>query len=107
MYFEHWISRHLDKAAPDKRITNVHTRWMFALLSQVDEHVFPDDMSLLRQLARSILALLKKQIQGKARDGPEEISKSDCWIIFTVIARVWAQHDLWVDAEDVFAIKIE
>lgn len=107
MYFNHWITLFgTEPGTPDKQIISVHARWMFALLSRVDEQISADDMSLLRQLARSILKLLKYAREEDSSDAEvKAISKIDCWIVFTIIATVWSQHDLWTDAEDALDSK--
>ena len=40
-------------------VTATHTRWIFALLSRVDDDVSADDMSQLRMLARACIRLVK------------------------------------------------
>ncbi|PPR04048.1 hypothetical protein CVT24_010623 [Panaeolus cyanescens] len=102
MYFTHWLNLYLhppfDKAFLP---TQTHARWILCLLSRVDDVVCADDMNLLRNLARAILAFLKA-----TRTNPEPsqnlsgaMTESWCWIIITVVADVWKQRDLWMDAE--------
>jgi hypothetical protein len=111
MYFTHWINLHLQRPDPSSRPIETHARWIFALLSKVEDHISADDMSLLRNLARACIALLKELLQTKTpRPEPEEsaspysdggyMSVRSCWIIVSTVAGVWAQRDLWMDAED-------
>ena len=120
MYFTHWINIHL--AQPDmmsSRITEVHARWIFALLSRVEDYISADDMSLLRNLARASLSLLKKLMQQRnpghngeqiSEISPKVMERDDfyvnersCWIIITAVASVWGQRDLWTDVDSMLA----
>ncbi|PPQ65933.1 hypothetical protein CVT26_010695 [Gymnopilus dilepis] len=108
MYFTHWINLYIK--APDRSPhlpTESHARWIFSLLSRIDEHVSADDMNLLRNLARSCIALLKiiKQqqaslSQNSTRQSHNKMKEASCWIIITAIVSTWKQRDLWMDAED-------
>ena len=101
MYFTHWIQLYLKAPQVDHAPTESHARWIFALLSQVDEHVSADDMNLLRNLARACLGLLK-DMRGRSlsSQGMGEIA---CWFVVTIVADVWKQRDLWTDAESILA----
>ncbi|KII94944.1 hypothetical protein PLICRDRAFT_96767 [Plicaturopsis crispa FD-325 SS-3] len=111
MYFTHWINLHLRQPDPPSScLTETHARWIFVLLSRIEEHITADDMSLLRDLARACLALLKehRQRQSKAADetavtSPDaavsDMSERSCWIIISAVVEVWGQRDLWMDAE--------
>jgi hypothetical protein len=119
MYFTHWINVHL--AQPDllsSRVTETHAHWIFVLLSRVEDYMSADDMSLLRNLARASLALLKELMRRRnLGDKFEEISKigreeerddfymseRSCWIIITAVAGVWGQRDLWMDVDSMLA----
>jgi hypothetical protein len=121
MYFTHWINVHL--AQPDvlsSRMTESHARWIFVLLSRVEDHILADDTSLLRNLARASIALLKQSIrkrnlgdkaEGTLKVGGEDMverkdhhmSERSCWIIITTIASVWGQRDLWMDVDAMLA----
>jgi Survival motor neuron (SMN) interacting protein 1 (SIP1) len=121
MYFAHWINVHL--AQPDvlsSRMTDSHAQWIFVLLSRIEDHILADDMSLLRNLARASIALLKQSIRkrnlgDKAEEtstvGGEDVveskdhymSERSCWIIITTIASVWGQRDLWMDVDAMLA----
>lgn len=119
MYFTHWINVHL--AQPDlssSRMSEVHARWIFVLLSRVDDYITADDISLLRNLARASLALLKELMQKKHLHDAEQVSKvsqdeeeyddlnmseRSCWILITAIAGVWGQKDLWMDVDTMLA----
>jgi hypothetical protein len=116
MYFTHWINVHLQNLELyTSTITESHARWMFALLSRVEESVSADDMNLLRNLARAALGLLKQRLIEKRRRGDrddlrEEIGRSGagtgvpmgesaCWLIVTAVVGGWGQRDIWMDAE--------
>lgn len=110
MYFVHWFNLYLQQPDPATRPLETHARWIFALLSKVEDDISADDMSLLRNLARGCLGLLKKSIQTRTlpvvdstkmkEDEPEMMSERACWIVVCTIVGVWAQRDLWMDAED-------
>ena len=105
MYFTHWINLHLHVSDSSYFPTESHARWIFSLLSRVDDYISADDMHLLRNLARACLGLLKQLKcerslpQSDAAAG-KMMRESSCWIIITAIATVWKQRDLWMDAED-------
>ena len=110
MYFTHWINLHVQKQDPEFRPVESHAHWIFALLGKVGDQLSGDDMSLLRNLARACIALIKDLYQASMKDQEtENVSDSDgmpmstrsCWIIISTIVGVWAQRDLWIDAEDV------
>lgn len=121
MYFVYWINVHLGESENSTfRITETHARWIFVLLSRVEDHISADDMSLLRNLARASLALLKGLLAKRATHtqtpdtcetareedtGGDEvyISERSCWIIVTAVTGIWGQRDLWMDAEDMLA----
>lgn len=115
MYFTHWINLHLEQPGESSiRITETHARWIFALLSHVEDFVSADEMSLLRNLARASLAFLKRSMQqskhtndehaqnahGDAAFEGEVMSNKSCWIILTTVTGIWGQRDLWMDAEE-------
>jgi hypothetical protein len=116
MYFAHWFNLYLQQPDPAIRPLESHARWIFALLTKVEDHISADDMSLLRQLARACLALLKESIntrtsQVKSEDpdnsGDQEVmSERACWIIVCIVVGVWAQRDLWMDAEDMLKTDV-
>jgi len=69
MYFTHWFNLYLNSLDADTTNsddnttmthapTDVHMRWIFALLTRVDLLCSADDMSCLRSLARACLALI-------------------------------------------------
>jgi hypothetical protein len=77
MYFAHWLNIHLTElssaasqlqtvhlpnAGPGThRFTETHARWMFALLSKVEDYCSPDEMSHMRNLARACMRLVKER----------------------------------------------
>jgi len=108
MYFTHWMNLHLTADPPFPRLTKTHAQWIFALLSRVEEYISADDMSLLRNLARACLAMLKQlrttvkqEIDAfQPQDDTAIMGESSLWIIISAVAGVWGQRDLWMDAED-------
>jgi len=113
MYFTYWINFHNKDPGPSSQITENHARWIFALLSRIEDYISADDMSLLRNLARASLALLKQIMQRRSQVENSEqdptnttnghMSESSCWMIITAVVGVWGQHDLWMDAEAMLA----
>jgi len=120
MYFSHWINTQLEQPEnPPFRMTETHARWIFVLLSRIEDFISADDMSLLRNLARSCLAFLKElmrtqtthadsetpQVTGGEDTGVHKtyMSERSCWFIITAVAGVWGQRDLWMDAEAMLA----
>ncbi|KAJ2931605.1 hypothetical protein H1R20_g5530, partial [Candolleomyces eurysporus] len=106
MYFTHWINNHLEKGQDIFPPRGSHARWIFALLSRIDDHVSADDMNLLRNLARACMALLKRRIERKlapstsaSSDMLDSMSMEACWMIISIVVHVWKQKDLWMDAE--------
>ncbi|EIW61494.1 uncharacterized protein TRAVEDRAFT_69837 [Trametes versicolor FP-101664 SS1] len=117
MYFTHWITLRVEQSSmPLTDITPSHARWMFALLSRVDDWISSDETSLLRNLARACISLMGEirrrraaQNGSEAGEVPEEASMIDdasCWMVIGVITGVWGQHDLWMDAEELLS-KVE
>ncbi|KAI0089125.1 hypothetical protein BDY19DRAFT_944290 [Irpex rosettiformis] len=125
MYFAHWINLHLEDEVPQESqlqyvVTETHAKWMFVLLARVDDFISADEMSTLRSLARGCLGLIKLRMQQRgstiaigdvsgmrdtfsATTSAEVISETSCWMIVTAIIGLWAQRDLWQDAEDMLA----
>lgn len=114
MYFTHWITLHLEQPAdPSTQMTETHARWIFVLLSCIEDFISADDMNLLRNLARASLAFLKRSkqqeshandehaesLQGKMASEGDVMSDRSCWIILTAVAGFWGQRDLWMEAE--------
>ena len=109
MYFTHWINLHLERPHPrPSNITETHARWMFSLLSRVEDYVSADEMSLLRSLARACMVLLKERLEHRLAEDPsvvdeDSISESSCWMIITAVIGLWAQRDLWMDVESMLS----
>lgn len=118
MYFAHWINLHLEQPhPPSSYLTETHARWIFVLLSRVEDYVTADDMSLLRSVARSCLALLKRLLQNDKTDlGEQDVTRVElgnlaesqmgersCWMIISLVAGIWGQRDLWSEAKDMLA----
>ncbi|KAG8218657.1 hypothetical protein J3R82DRAFT_4322 [Butyriboletus roseoflavus] len=118
MYFTHWINVHLQNPSdPLTTISVSHGQWIFALLTQIEDHLSADEMNLLRNLARACLALTQRCRGRHAENNAvfEGISSAvfaenttcmsdaSCWMIFTAVAGYWGQRDLWADAEATLA----
>ncbi|KAH8118716.1 hypothetical protein DFH11DRAFT_1568843 [Phellopilus nigrolimitatus] len=131
MYFTHWITQHLEQLESPQPLppaytplSQNHARWMFALLSRVDEQLSSDEMSNLRSLARACLALIRDLSKNQSRAtedsqpgmdsalsrsgslgnwvgdaGDAPLDERACWIVVATIADFWGQKDLWMDAE--------
>ncbi|KDQ29464.1 hypothetical protein PLEOSDRAFT_1040169 [Pleurotus ostreatus PC15] len=103
MYFAHWMNLYLEEPETSTMIpTESHARWIFALLSRVEDHVSADDMSHLRSLARACISLIKVRLStsgtSTSSSKVDMMSTTSCWMTITTIAELWAQRDLWVDA---------
>ena len=125
-FFAHWINRYLDASDTPQQsqqlqlskphyITQNHSRWIFALLSRLDDRLLSDELNELRNLARAsvrYLKDLKKEVTGE--DGSAEtrvrtkwvgecadapMDEAACWITIAAVAEFWGQKDLWMDAE--------
>jgi len=79
MYFTHWFNLYLESVDGDTddnnnatvyAPTDVHMRWVFALLTRIDLLCSPDEMSCLRSLARVCLALISVVRRRKMRSPP-------------------------------------
>jgi hypothetical protein len=127
MYFAYWISLHLEhleehESAPDPPpsphpISANHLLWIFTLLARVEETPSADDTAQLRSLARGCVGLMKDASRsGTATDeaalmvDQAEVSGENsrgfvaaCWMVLAAVTTVWAQHDLWEDAEQSLA----
>ncbi|KAI6130371.1 survival motor neuron interacting protein 1-domain-containing protein [Pisolithus croceorrhizus] len=102
MYFAHWINLHLQNIDDaSKAITDSHARWILSLLAKVEDTVSADEMSLLRNLARACLGILqtRRNLSAGRVEAAEAITDASCWMVFTAVAGVWGQKDLWTDAE--------
>ncbi|KAI0332409.1 hypothetical protein GY45DRAFT_1433094 [Cubamyces sp. BRFM 1775] len=108
MYFTHWINLRLDSPTlPMTDITQSHARWMFTLLSRVDDWISSDETSLLRNLARACISLMAARRRRRAAENEsseesedaKEMDDTSCWMIISAITGMWGQTDLWMDAE--------
>lgn len=99
-----------------KYITQNHARWIFSLLTRLDDRLLGDELNELRNLARAIIRYLKdiKEGSGGHTDeigavsvgtnwvgdvGDAPMDQAACWMIVTAVANFWGQKDLWMDAE--------
>lgn len=102
MYFVYWFNLYLDE--PQGQIyqpTECHARWMFALLTRVDDRISGDDIALLRSLVRVCIAILKRsRAQPLLPSGKDTIRERSCWIIISTVVDMWEQRDLWMGAEE-------
>ncbi|KAJ7129466.1 hypothetical protein C8R44DRAFT_776863 [Mycena epipterygia] len=106
MYFTHWTNLHIQ---PEKlcRVTQTHARWIFVLLSRIDDFISADDMHLLRNLARAYLTLLKDLTHSKITlVSEDDINAGCCWLIISTVVGIWGQRDLWMDAEEMIRCPI-
>lgn len=100
---EDWFRSPQGDLNPSERpaIEAFHSQWLFALLAHLDERLVGDDVSILRQLARSCLHRI---VRSRVNRLPSETVLIDmqtergCWMIICVIAGVWGQYDLLEDA---------
>ncbi|KAI0677032.1 survival motor neuron interacting protein 1-domain-containing protein [Trametes maxima] len=117
MYFTHWINLRLEQSSFSLTdITPSHARWMFALLSRVDDWISGDETSLLRNLARACISLVVERRRRRASLGESEagemseeanmIDDASCWMVVCAVTGFWGQRDLWMDAEGLLC-KIE
>lgn len=108
---------------------DAHARWIFALLARVDDFCVGDEVSGLRSLARACISFVQAERKRRAseddgaqtNDLSDEKDKKDtnetekegtaiskdgrmseisCWMIVGAVVGVWAQRDLWMDAEE-------
>lgn len=85
-----------------------HARWIFGLLSIVETHLTGDEIHILRELTRSILALIKERLKQALRDKTrtpaeltsEQESITPWWVNVAIVVTIWGQRDLWSDAQD-------
>jgi hypothetical protein len=75
---------------------------MFALLARVEDTPSADDTAQLRSLARGCVGLIRA---GNAIGGAADEYAAGCWMVLAAVASVWAQHDLWQDAEDALSVS--
>ncbi|CCM05565.1 uncharacterized protein FIBRA_07792 [Fibroporia radiculosa] len=108
MYFTHWINLHFEQGPETSfQFTNAHARWIFVLLSHVEDYITADETSLLRNLARACLSLIEERERLRTRsstdegssDGQTHMDERSCWMVVTAVAGIWGQRDLWMDAE--------
>ncbi|KAL0949329.1 hypothetical protein HGRIS_009403 [Hohenbuehelia grisea] len=120
MYFTHWINLYLqDPIKFPQPPTGSHARWIFSLLGRVEDQISADDQNLLRNLVRACLGLLKTILStppavlamdtapteavGQVQTGSAPMRERDCWIVIATIVEVWAQRDLWEDADEMLS----
>ncbi|KAF8272450.1 hypothetical protein EI94DRAFT_1796075 [Lactarius quietus] len=132
MYFTHWFNLYLESLENSSNRTttyaptDLHMRWVFALLTRVDLFCSADEIGSLRSLARICLALIsavrRAQTGGtpasapgeredgetetettevEMKDNPSSTTLSECsmWVVFCAVTNIWGQRDLWDEAE--------
>jgi len=99
MYFTHWMNLYLQSSnnAASYVPTDAHARWIFGLLSRVDDFISADDTNLLRNLGRSCIQLLKDMKENPEVDN--RMSETSCWMLLCLVTGIWKQRDLWDDAQ--------
>lgn len=135
MYFTHWFNLYLESLDRNSNSTttyaptDVHMRWVFALLTRVDLSCSADEIGSLRTLARTCLALISAVRRVKTgcipafatcerEDGETEtetgtttevetnvdlsstrLNECSMWVVFCAVTNIWGQRDLWDEAE--------
>jgi hypothetical protein len=138
MYFTHWFNLYLqsldasgngtDNTTSAYTPTDIHMRWIFALLTRIDLYCSAADMACLRNLARACLSLIsvvRRRKEGSPRpsthdeqaemdtsgaetsmalpnSGGDDKTLSECsmWFVICAVTSIWGQRDLWDDADD-------
>lgn len=87
-------------------LTPIYARWIFSCLLFLDEYLSADQMSDLRNLAKSCVKIVIWQVatgrvgaDGKGVDEKQEEMRVNAWIVHRAICGGWAQRDLLQDAE--------
>ncbi len=76
MYFTHWFNLYLESLDSNSNTTttqtptDVHMRWVFALLTRIDLFCSADETGSLRNLARTCLALISAVRRAKTGSTP-------------------------------------
>ena len=86
---------------------------MFSLLTRISDFISSDEMNLLRNFVRACISLLAFLVQKRVSSGGTDeyeklrftetnttpLSEQSCWVVISIAVGVWAQRDLWDDAE--------
>jgi hypothetical protein len=92
------------KTLPPSPLPTAHeTHWILSLLSRLNDLLDGDDLSLLRQLSKTLVEMIelsenKKQLgtkDGVSEEEELEESRARCWMIVAAISGIWKQQDLW------------
>src|SRR5713101_8155298 len=86
MYFTHWFNLYLqsldaknndddDNTTSAYTPTDIHMRWIFALLTRVDLFCSADEIACLRNLARACLSLIS--VVRRRKEGSPQPSTHD------------------------------
>lgn len=115
MFFSFWITMRLeanpafdDGLVYQPPLCDNDSRWIFALLTRLDQELTSEQISTLRILARGCLSLLVGSLKAKKRFEPPEdplieAGRASCWMVILAIVSVWGQRDLWEEAESAVA----
>jgi hypothetical protein len=135
MYFTYWFNLYLESldssgnSTTTYAPTDVHLRWVFALLTRVDLFCTADEIGSLRNLARACLALISAvrraetggtptsapckredgdtetetgttpEVEAKVNPSSKTLSECSMWVVFCTVTNIWGQRDLWDEAE--------
>lgn len=82
----------------------VHAQWLFSLLACLDQRLDSDDISTLRVLARACIKCIVRTREQVAPTSTNDADFLECesgaWMIIAIIAGIWGQLDLWIEAHD-------
>ena len=82
----------------------VHAQWLFSLLACLDQRLDSDDISTLRVLARACIKCIVRTREQVAPTSTNDADFLECesgaWMIIAIIAGIWGQRDLWIEAHD-------
>lgn len=80
----------------------IHSQWLFALHARLDPRLAGEEMASLRALARACMASIGHVRKHAPREPASEYTRlhreAGAWMILTIVAGAWGQHDLWGEA---------
>ena len=104
--FTYWLRHH--KLLPEEPHAGIypaepsHARWIFGLLSVVENQLTGDDVHILRELARACLGLIQDRL-AEPNPSSVEVQQRELaqwWIPVAAVVNIWGQRDIWMDAEE-------
>ncbi|EJD48458.1 hypothetical protein AURDEDRAFT_150915 [Auricularia subglabra TFB-10046 SS5] len=112
-HYRHWLTL-ASSSSRTLAVTPHHARWLFALLAHLPApaELVADEMAVLRQTAKAVLALLRAQRAwadeaDSAEDGESgqgrNAEEAGWWLAFAGVASGFGQRDLWDDASAALA----